>query len=87
MTDRIAQALTKLFERHRIIFWYDAKQELRDEFESWSYLEWRSWNCSIMSTASSTGYCASSRSRNSLLYREGLNPADLDNWLLDVQLA
>ena len=34
MTDRIAQALTKLFERHRIIFWYDAKQELRDEFES-----------------------------------------------------
>ena len=33
MNDRIAQALTKLFERHRIVFWYDAKQELRDDFE------------------------------------------------------
>ena len=34
MSDRITQALTKLFERHRIIFWYDAKQELRDDFEA-----------------------------------------------------
>ena len=29
MNDRIAQALTKLFDRHRIVFWYDTKQELR----------------------------------------------------------
>ena len=34
MNDRIAQALTKLFDRHRIVFWYDAKQELRDDFEA-----------------------------------------------------
>ena len=36
MNDRIAQALTKLFDRHRIVFWYDAKQELRDDFEALS---------------------------------------------------
>ena len=29
----IAQALTKLFDRHRIVVWCDAKQELRDDFE------------------------------------------------------
>jgi len=34
MNDRIAQALTKLFDRHRIVFWYDAKKELRDDFEA-----------------------------------------------------
>lgn len=33
MNDRIAQALTKLFEKHRIIFWYDAKHELRDDYQ------------------------------------------------------
>ena len=34
MSNRIAQALAKLFDRHRIVFWNDAKQELRDDFES-----------------------------------------------------
>ena len=33
MNNRIAQALTKLFERHRIVFWYDAGQELRGNCE------------------------------------------------------
>ena len=27
MEDRIAKALTKLFDEHRIVFWYDAKDE------------------------------------------------------------
>ena len=31
--NRIAQALSKAFDRHRIIFWYDVKKELRSEFE------------------------------------------------------
>ncbi|MFH0725171.1 MAG: hypothetical protein V2B19_02265 [Pseudomonadota bacterium] len=34
MNDRIVQALTKLFERYRIVFWYDAKKELRADFEA-----------------------------------------------------
>ena len=36
MENRIAIALTKLFDRHRIVFWYDAKKELRDDFEALS---------------------------------------------------
>ena len=34
MNERIAQALIKQFDRDRVIFWYDSKQELRDDFES-----------------------------------------------------
>ena len=34
MNDRITHSLTKLFVRHRIIFWYDAKKELRSQFEA-----------------------------------------------------
>ena len=33
MNTRITQALIKLFERYRIVFWYDAKQALRTDFE------------------------------------------------------
>jgi hypothetical protein len=29
---KIAQALTRLFEKHRIVFWYDSKHELRADY-------------------------------------------------------
>jgi hypothetical protein len=32
--NEISQALTRLFDRHRIIFWYDAKAELGAEYET-----------------------------------------------------
>ena len=32
MENPIARALGKLFDRHRIVFWYDEKQELREEY-------------------------------------------------------
>src|SRR5690606_9232329 len=31
---RITQALTRLFDKHRIVFWHDAQQEFRTEFDS-----------------------------------------------------
>ena len=33
-TERIKQSLLKAFDRHRIVFWYDKKKELRKEFQS-----------------------------------------------------
>ncbi len=32
--NEISQTLTRLFDRHRIIFWYDTKQELSAKFEA-----------------------------------------------------
>ena len=32
--NRIQQALSRLFERQRIVFWYDDKKEFREAFES-----------------------------------------------------
>ncbi|MFW5735163.1 MAG: hypothetical protein ACOCWR_08895, partial [Oceanidesulfovibrio sp.] len=32
--NEIEQALTRIFERHRIVFWYDDRRELRSEFEA-----------------------------------------------------
>ncbi len=87
MNDRIAHALTKLFDRHRIVFWYDAKQELRDDFETLSMpgiekIELKNNEFGVKYTI-----LREHPEQKFLLYREGPQPADLDNWLLDVQLA
>jgi len=34
MTNRINQALEKLFQKHRIVFWYDEEDSLRNDFDS-----------------------------------------------------
>jgi uncharacterized protein (TIGR02687 family) len=87
MNERIAQALTKLFERHRIIFWYDTKQELRGDFESLSLpgIE----KLEIINNEFGLKYrmLREEPEQKFLLYHEGSQPDDLDNWLLDVLLA
>ena len=34
MSDRIAASLRRLFEDHRIVFWYDADRDMRGEFDA-----------------------------------------------------
>ncbi|NCO66925.1 MAG: hypothetical protein GW874_10065, partial [Solirubrobacter sp.] len=34
MDKQIAQALQRLFERHRIVFWNDTNRELRSDFDA-----------------------------------------------------
>lgn len=87
MEDRIAQALTKLFDRHRIVFWYDAKQELRDDFEALQLPGVEKLELTNNEYGIKYRLLREQPEQKFLLYREGPQPADLDNWLLDVQLA
>ena len=87
MENRIAQALTKLFDRHRIVFWYDAKQELRDDFEALSLPGVEKLELINNEYGIKYKLLREQPEQKFLLYREGPQPADLDNWLLDVQLA
>ncbi|MCW5600015.1 BREX-1 system phosphatase PglZ type A [Nitrosomonas sp.] len=87
MNDRITQALTKLFDRHRIVFWYDAKQELRDDFEALSLPGVEKLELINNEYGIKYRLLREQPEQKYLLYREGPQPADLDNWLLDVQLA
>ena len=87
MNPQIEKALSRLFERSRIVFWYDAKQELRDEFEALTL------PCIEKVEIANNAYGLKYRllreepDRKFLLYHEGPQPADMDNWLLDIQLA
>lgn len=83
----IAQALTKLFDRHRIVFWYDAKQELRDDFEALQLPGVEKLELANNEYGIKYKLLREQPKQKFLLYREGPQPADLDNWLLDVQLA
>jgi uncharacterized protein (TIGR02687 family) len=87
MSDRITLALVKLFNRHRIVFWYDAKQELRDAFETLSLPGIEKLELTNNEFGIKYRILREQPEQKFLLYREGVQPDDLDNWLLDVQLA
>ncbi|MEO7841292.1 MAG: BREX-1 system phosphatase PglZ type A [Anaerolineales bacterium] len=85
--DKIAQAITRLFDKHRIVFWYDEKKELRDKYDSL----WLAGVEKIELQNNEYGVkhliLREKPHHKFLLYREGSEPKALENWLLDVQLA
>jgi uncharacterized protein (TIGR02687 family) len=85
--NRIALALGRLFEKHRIVFWYDAKQELRGDFEALSLPGIEKLELTNNEFGLKYRMLREQPEQKFLLYREGPQPADLDNWLLDIQLA
>jgi uncharacterized protein (TIGR02687 family) len=87
MNKRIAQALIKQFDRDRIIFWYDSKQELRDDFESLELDRVIKIELKNNEFAIKYRILREQPKQKFLIYHEGAQPADIDNWLLDVQLA
>ena len=87
MSDRIAHALAALFDKHRIIFWYDAKKELRAEFEALSLPEVEKLETANNEYALKYRILREQPGQKFLLYHEGPQPDDLHNWLLDILLA
>ena len=87
MNDRIINSLQRLFERHRIVFWYDTKQELRDDFDSLTLEGIEKIELNNNEFGVKYKILREQPKQKFLLYRAGAQPAQLDNWLLDVQLA
>lgn len=87
MSDRINQALSRLFDKHRIVFWYDTKQELRGDFEAVSIPHVEKLEIANNEYGLKYRILREAPEQKFLLYKEGTQPEDLDNWLLDVQLA
>lgn len=87
MNLQIERALNKLFERHRIIFWYDAKKELRHDFETLNLPGVETIELTNNEFGVKHRVLREQPAQKFLLYKEGSDPAPLDNWLLDVQLS
>ena len=87
MENRIALALSKLFERHRIVFWYDIKKELRIDFDSLQLDSIEKIELTNNEYGVKYRILREHPDQKFLLYKEGAQPDDLANWLLDIQLA
>lgn len=87
MLDRIANGLVALFDKYRIVFWYDPAHEFRQAFETVMLDGIEKVELANTEFAVKYRILREEPKRRFLLYREGPRPADIDNWLLDVELA
>ncbi len=85
--DKIEQALARLFQTQRIVFWYDVKKELRTEYEALTLPDVEKIELKNNQFGLKHRILREEPKQKFLLYYEGPQPADLNNWLLDVQLA
>ncbi|WP_051224560.1 BREX-1 system phosphatase PglZ type A [Flavobacterium tegetincola] len=84
---KIAEALTKLFNKHRIVFWYDEKEELTDQFQSLELEHVTKIHVQHNEFEVKHAVCKKQPKEKFLLYFTGEKPANEDNWLLDLELA
>ncbi|SMX49931.1 BREX-1 system phosphatase PglZ type A [Maliponia aquimaris] len=87
MSDRIQAGLSRLFEEHRIVFWYDAARDLREEYEA-VYLPGVE-KVEIANNEFGLKYRMLRQEPKTkfLVFKDGPEPEMKDNWLLDLQLA
>lgn len=87
MRERISKGLAHLFDSHRIVFWYDADRDLRNAFEGVELEGVEKVELANNEFGVKHRILREAPERCFLLYRHGPEPALIDNWLLDVQLA
>lgn len=84
---KIQQALGNLFEKQRIVFWYDTRREFRADFESLALPGIEKIELANNEFGVKYRVLREQPEQKFLLFKDGPEPAHLENWLLDVQLA
>lgn len=84
---KITQALTNLFDKQRIVFWYDARHEFRADFTALELPGIEKIELANNEFGVKHRVLRAQPTQKFLLYSDGPEPEHLHNWLLDVQLA
>lgn len=84
---KIQQALGNLFDKQRIVFWYDTRREFRADFEALSLPGVEKIELANNEFGVKYRVLREQPEQKFLLFRDGPEPEYLANWLLDVQLA
>lgn len=84
---KITQALTNLFDKQRIVFWYDAPREFRADFAALELPAVEKIELANNEFGVKHRVLRAQPAQKFLLYRDGPEPEHLHNWLLDVHLA
>ena len=84
---KIQQALGNLFDKQRIVFWYDTRREFRADFEALSLPGVEKIELANNEFGVKYRVLREQPEQKFLLFKDGPEPEYLANWLLDVQLA
>lgn len=87
MSERIRAGLDRLFEEHRIVFWYDAARDLRAEYEAVDLPGVEKVEVANNEFGLKYRMLRQEPKQKFLVFRDGPEPEMAENWLLDVQLA
>lgn len=84
---KITQALSNLFDKQRIVFWYDTRREFRADFSALDLPGIEKVELANNEFGVKHRVLRAQSAQKFLLYLDGPEPEHLHNWLLDVQLA
>ncbi|MEP2680286.1 MAG: BREX-1 system phosphatase PglZ type A [Sulfitobacter sp.] len=87
MADRIQAGLARLFEEHRIVFWYDTARDMRTAYEAADLPGVEKVEIANNEFGLKYRILRQEPKQKFLIYKDGPEPEMTDNWLLDVQLA
>tara|TARA_R100001039_G_C1851838_1_gene112504 strand:+ start:1947 stop:4442 length:2496 start_codon:yes stop_codon:yes gene_type:complete len=87
MSDRIQAGLARLFEEHRIVFWYDTARDMRTAYEAADLPGVEKVEIANNEFGLKYRMLRQEPKQKFLIYKDGPEPEMTDNWLLDVQLA
>jgi uncharacterized protein (TIGR02687 family) len=84
---KIAEALEKLFYKHRVIFWYDGKEEFSEQYNEFSSDKIKKIHVKGNEFAVKHIINNQNPTDKFLLYFTVFKPLNEDNWLLDMEVA
>lgn len=84
---KIQDSLQKLFDKHRVVVWYDAAQNLQLEYAAIDIPEVQKLEVNNNELAIKYRLYMQEPQQKFLLYLPKERPENTDNWLLDVELA
>ena len=87
MNSMTTSILSKLFETHRLVFWYDAEKSLGEEFEALTLPDVEKLVIDNNEFGIKVRVLHEQPTQKFLLYHRGARPEDEANWLLDLLLA
>jgi len=85
--EHLIQALERQFNQHRIVVWYDSEKKLREFFEQVNIPDVTKLEIKNNEFGLKYRILWQEPEEKFLIFKEGPRPDDIDNWLLDIELA
>ena len=87
MSDRIERGLKRLFDEHRIVFWYDAARDMRAEYDAVDLPDVEKVEIANNEFGLKYRMLRREPKQKFLVFHDGPAPQMADNWLLDLYFA